>query len=204
MTNDRLQELLNLILFTDEITAETDNAHIEICEAFDETEEQNKTLLKQWEINHFLTCLAEECGEVMEVMYLDPNNKGKIEHELNDIIAVAHLLHDKDILCVNLEVKQGETLDNSRSIYECVKNIQYFTHKSIRFGLSDTNPNSSRRNCDELHFSLWQLAQLIASDSSFNLWESFNVKIVKVLKYFDYAKRNTLGIYDNMKQSENF
>ncbi|MBL4730758.1 MAG: hypothetical protein JKY28_05270 [Sulfurimonas sp.] len=35
MRNARLQELLNLILYTNEITAETDNAHLEICEEFD-------------------------------------------------------------------------------------------------------------------------------------------------------------------------
>lgn len=175
-----------------------------IEEAYCHNEEQSKTLLKQWETNHLLTCLAEECGEVMEAMFLEPDNKEKIEHELNDIIAVAHLLHDKDILCANLEAKQSDTVDNTRSIFECVKNIQYFTHKAIRFGLDDTKPNSSRKNRDELYLLLWQLVQLITSDSSLNLWENFNIKIVKVLKYLDYAKRNTLGIYDNMKKSKDF
>jgi len=84
-------------------------------EVYFESSALKDTLIKQWEINHFLTCLAEECGEVMEVMYLDPNNKEKIGHELNDIIAVAHLLHDKDILRVNLEVKQSETISNKRN-----------------------------------------------------------------------------------------
>lgn len=40
MTNHKLQELLNLILFTDEITQETDNAHLQICESFDDFEKQ--------------------------------------------------------------------------------------------------------------------------------------------------------------------
>lgn len=50
MTNNRLQELLNLILFTDEITTETDNAHIEICEVFNERDKQLEGYLKLWEI----------------------------------------------------------------------------------------------------------------------------------------------------------
>jgi len=204
MTDTRLQDLLNLILFTDEITTETDNAHIEICEEFNIRDEQNKTLLKRWKTNHLLTCLAEECGEVMEAMFLEPNNKEKIEYELNDIIAVAHLLHDKDILCADLEAKQSETLDDARSIFECVKNTQYFTHKAIRFGLDDTKPDSNKRNRDELHFLLNQLVQFIASSGSYKLWENFDIKTTKVLKYLDYAKRNTLNIYDNMKQSEVF
>lgn len=41
MNNDRLQELLNLILFANEITRDTDNAHIEICEAFNDLEKQS-------------------------------------------------------------------------------------------------------------------------------------------------------------------
>ena len=44
MKNKELQEHLNLILFTDEVTMETDNAHIKICEAFNEMEEEIELL----------------------------------------------------------------------------------------------------------------------------------------------------------------
>ena len=70
-------------------------------------------LKKLWETNHLLTCLAEECGEVMEAMYLEPDNKEKIEYELNDIIAVAHLLYDKDIVCSDLESRRAPPIGNS-------------------------------------------------------------------------------------------
>jgi len=46
MTNDKLQELLNLILFTDEITLETDNAHVAICEYYNEVEKELEKLRK--------------------------------------------------------------------------------------------------------------------------------------------------------------
>lgn len=168
-------------------------------------EAQHKTLLKLWETNHLLTCLAEECGEVMEAMYLKPNNKEKIEHELNDIIAVAHLLHDKDIVCADLEPNGTPTAnDSSHPIFECVKDIQYFSHKAIRFGLLDTKPNSSRRNIDELKYLLHTLTLLMSTGDTFNLWKSHNIKITKVLKYLDYAKRTTLDIHDNMQTSEEF
>ena len=44
MTNAKLQDLLNLILFADEITRETDNAHIEICEYVTSLEQRNAEL----------------------------------------------------------------------------------------------------------------------------------------------------------------
>jgi hypothetical protein len=203
MTNDRLQKLLNLILFTDEITPETENAHVEICDEFDMLHKQNKQLIKLWETNHLLTCLAEECGEVMKIMFLEPDNKGKIEHELNDIIAVAHLLHNKDIVCADLDGNDMLTKSNNTNlIFECVGNIQHVSHKAIRFGLLDTKPNSQRKNIDEVKYLLHTLVLLISADETFSVNENHNNKIAKVLNYLDYAKRTTLGIHENIKQSK--
>ncbi len=169
--------------------------------------ENSKELIKLWEINHLLTCLAEECGEVMELLYLDPSNKEKIEQELNDIIAVAHILYDKDIICANFEPKKilpDNIKEAIHPIFECIKNIQYFTHKSIRFGLLDSKPNSKRRNIDELKYLLNSLSSIIFSSNNYELWESHNAKIVKVFKYLDYAKKNVLNTYDNIVASKDF
>lgn len=60
MTNMKLQKLLNLILFTDEITNETDNAHVEICEEFDAKEKQIKNLMEDKLVSPFTMQMAAE------------------------------------------------------------------------------------------------------------------------------------------------
>jgi len=141
----------------------------------------------------------------MEIMFLEPDDEEKIEYELNDIIGVAHLLHSKDIVCADLDSNRNLTKgNNTRLIFKCVKDIQYFSHKAIRFGLLDTKPNSKRRNIDDLKHLLYTLVLLISADETYSLWEEHNTKIDKVLKYLDYAKRTTLGIHDNMQKSEDF
>lgn len=67
MTNDKLQNLLNLILFADEITSETDNAHIEICDYFNsleariaELEAENKNLSK--DVDYWKLSLKKQAG----------------------------------------------------------------------------------------------------------------------------------------------
>jgi len=167
--------------------------------------ELNTTLLKQWEVNHLLTCLAEECGEVMELIYLEPNNKKKIEQEMNDIIGVAHILYSKDIICADLNPVEVSHRNNcNHPLFRCIKDIQYFSHKAIRFGLLDAKPNSLKRNIDELKYLLHTLVSLISASNRFSLWENHDTKVKKVLKYLDYAKRTTLGIHDNIQRSETF
>ncbi|PCI30990.1 MAG: hypothetical protein COB67_00620 [SAR324 cluster bacterium] len=61
MTNHKLQELLNLILFTDEITPTTDNAHIEICDAFSELEQKLENGRQRYEAN---LMSMEDCSEM--------------------------------------------------------------------------------------------------------------------------------------------
>jgi len=151
---------------------------------FDAQEDKIKSLKKEWERDHLLTCLAEECGEVMEAMFLEPDNKEKIEYELNDIIGVTHLLHDEDIVCANLDKPRVSVSGvSNKDIYTCVKDIQHFTHKSIRFGLLNSKPNSNRRNLDELTTLLQKLVLLIYSSKEYNLYENFDAKKEKVLKF---------------------
>jgi len=143
-----------------------------------------KSLEKKLEENHLLTCLAEECGEVMEAMFLEPDNREKIEYELNDIIGVAHLLHDKDIVCANLDNPRIPLPSSSnKDIYTCVKEIQYFTHKSIRFGLLNFKQNSSKRNIDELSRLIQNLVALVYTSKKYNQYENFDAKKEKILKF---------------------
>jgi hypothetical protein len=107
---------------------------------------------------HLLTCLAEECGEVMEILYLEPGNKQKLEHELNDIVSVAHLLKDNDFVVGDLEPTITVISDRYKigvlrnDIFFHVKEIHYYACKALRFGLNDKKPNSVHTNKDELEF----------------------------------------------------
>ncbi len=153
-------------------------------------------LLALWRTNHLLTCLAEECGEVMELLYLEPENTKNIEYELNDLLSVANLLHKENIL--NSKLIQISTLivhkdqDNNsyKNIYVCIKNIQYFTHKAIRFTLFDIKPNSKKRNIDEIKLLLEKLVVLIQADSKLNIWNinELKPKQEKVLTYLKIAE----------------
>ena len=157
----------------------------------EELADKNKTLEKNWGRDHLLTCLAEECGEVMEAMFLEPDNKEKIEYELNDIIGVAHLLCEKDIVCANLDKPRGleSWLDlREEDIFICVKNIQYFTHKAIRFGLLNSHPNSKMRNIDEIQILLEKLIYFLHGSSKYSLYKNFDEKKEKVLKFMEYAR----------------
>lgn len=156
---------------------------------------------------HLLVCLAEECGEVKDVLYLDTNNTKKLEYEVNDIISVAHLLHDEDIIISNLEPISGGLSDYygkdikhdfNRVLFKIVKDIHYFTCKAIRFGLNDTKPNSTRTNRVEIEFALNQLVFLLKeSKSKLNLWDrdKLSAKEEKVKTHCELAiKNNTLQV----------
>ena len=153
-------------------------------------QEQIRRLNKLWETNHLLTCLAEECGEVMELLYLTPDDHQEIEHELNDILAVAQVLYDKGILekCVSDVAERC----NQKDIFECIKDIQYFSHKAIRFGLLDAKPMSLLNNKDQISRLSSGLGSLVDQSIVYSLWDNHGAKIDKVLSHIEYAQKNHL------------
>ena len=87
-----------------------------------------------------------------------------------------------------LELEDDTHTLEFEDIYTHVKDIQYFAHKSIRFGLLNSKPNSNRRNLDELISLLQKLVLLIYSSKEYNLYENFYAKKEKVLKFMKHAQ----------------
>ena len=148
---------------------------------------------------HLLTCLAEECGEVMDILYLEPDQKDKLEYELNDIVSVAHMLHDNDFVVGDLNPRGSEsshkywTGDFGRDMYFLAKEIHYFTCKSLRFGLYDYKPGSSRSNKMELEHLISQLILLLKNNKlGVHLWEreKLKTKEKKVIANCELAIKN--------------
>ena len=154
---------------------------------------------------HLLLCLIEECGEVKDILYLEPDNDKELEHELNDIISVAHLLHDNDFVTVNLNLikknpsQKYKTGVLHRDIFFYINEIHYFACKAGRFGLQHRKPNnSSRTNKQEIEFFLEELITLLKSDDCYlNLWDRDRLKIKehKVVAHYKLAiENNTLKV----------
>jgi len=142
-----------------------------------------------FEEQYFLTCLAEECGEIMELMFLDSDNSTKIELELNDIIAVATILDERNIIPLMMPVLQdGPKSNSTKEIYSVLKDILHVTHKSLRFGLLDLEPQTSIKNITKLQRLIPELINLIHFHCDYELWENHTAKKDKVLEYYDYAK----------------
>lgn len=153
-------------------------------------QEQIRRLNDLWETNHLLTCLAEECGEVMELLYLAPDDHKKIEHELNDILAVVQILQNKGI--IDKYVSDVAERSNQKDIFECIKDIQYFSHKAIRFGLLDVKPMSLINNKDQISRLSSVLGSLVDQSIQYSLWDNHGAKIDKVLSHIEYAQKNHL------------
>ena len=153
---------------------------------------------------HLLTCLAEECGEVMEILYLDPSNEDELEYELNDIVSVAHLLNDNKIISVDLRPTNTQTSESEktgvqyRNIFSLVSKIHYFTCKSLRFGLNGIKPNSIRLNKAELDLFLESLVTVLGNNNSdIKLWDRSELKVKeeKVVAHYKLAiENNTLKV----------
>ena len=138
---------------------------------------------------HLLTCLAEECGEVMKALYTADivsvdENKDEIEYELNDLFTVADILKEEGFLSKD-EVAVEK--DKIFSIFEIVNEIQYNTHKAVRFGLDDMKPGGNNTNKENIEELLTQLKVWIKENDFVTLWGSNQKKKEKVYKFLDYA-----------------
>ena len=152
--------------------------------------ENEKKLYKNWEKNHLLTCLAEECGEAMKELYLNLHVNEKLNIELNDVVAVAELLRELDIINPDLEANSIPNQKIDEALYTCLSDIQFYTHKSIRFGLYSTHPSQERRNVDNIHSSLHALILIMDSREDLSVNKDHSKKKDKVIHYLELAKKS--------------
>ncbi len=172
----------------------------ENCGCALESGEVGESIGKEWnsrfsaDLDYFITCLAEEGGEIMELLYLEPACHSQIEVEVNDLIAVADLLHERNVLSFTLEpiVVVGEMYNTQKELFTCVNKIQYFAHKSLRFCIDDSHPQSNITNREQINKLLNELIELIYHDININTWSKAELqpKKDKVLRFLEEARKN--------------
>lgn len=139
---------------------------------------------------YLLLCLAEECGEVQRELYTTHSLaiKDKLEFELNDLLAVNKMLIDK---CILNYAEVNEFVFN-KDLFICINDIQYFTHKAMRFGLEDNKDKQlPLTNKLEIENNITLLKRLMV-DNNIPIWDNvrLQVKIDKVTKYYERSILN--------------
>ena len=99
---------------------------------------------------YLITCLAEECGEVLELLYTNKLKKNLVEEEIfeiNDLLGVANLINKKDIIKLELnsllkdEDEYNKIINKKEKLRDILNNkinkLQYLLFKSLRFGLEN-------------------------------------------------------------------
>lgn len=153
-----------------------------------------------WHKNHLFDCIMEECVEVMDLLYLEPKNIKKIEQELNDLLAVYNMLFNAELLKPKYEKNKFAILDKKiidEEIFVLLRNIHYFSSKSVRFLEDDVAPNGSKTNSEEIKANMSQLLQLVDKSKDYKAWslEEMRLKQEKVLKHIDIGRANILKKY---------
>ncbi len=153
-----------------------------------------------WHKNHLLDCIMEECVEVMELLHLEPKNIKKIEQKLNDLFAVYNMLFKAELLKPKYEKNKFAILDKKiidKEIFALLKNIHYFSSKSVRFLKDDVTPNRSKTKSEEIKTNMSQLLQLVDKSKDYKIWslEEMRPKQEKVLKYMGIGRANILRKY---------
>lgn len=156
--------------------------------------------LTLWHKNHLFDCIMEECVEVMELLHLEPKNIKKIEQELNDLFAVYNMLFKAELLKPRYEKNKFAILDKKiidKEIFVLLKNIHYFSSKSVRFLEDDVTPNGSKTNSEEIKANMSQLLQFVDKSKDYEIWslEKMRPNQEKVSKHMDIGQANILKKY---------
>lgn len=146
---------------------------------------------------YYLASFSEEAGEVMDLLYLDSKNKDEIEHEINDIIAVAEILVREEYIHFNFNLDRSRKIINisDKQLFTELKNIHYFSSKAIRFGLLDTKPKSDITNKEQIESCMNNLLAIVAQRPELKIWrmEEREYKRNKVDMFFEYSKHQYEG-----------
>lgn len=167
-------------------------------------------------LEHLLVTASEECMEAMEALYTD-DESSDIAVELRDIIAVVDLINQSGELGVMLPLAiEGhriyfkDEIDTAEAdLHKVLLKIQYYTSKSLRFGLTDIKPGSDKSNEQELQALMMKFAYHIQTLAHKNpaisydeiySQEGIRAKQKKVLANMAFAINNgTLQVIDNKK-----
>jgi len=157
----------------------------------------NNTDIDFFDQQYFLTCLAEECGEIMEILFLKPDSLSELELEINDLFGVAELLKEKKIIDFYLDRSSNFYSTESKEetlkrIYKIVYDIQTLSHKSLRFGIDNINPYLNETNKRLLEQSLFSLVVTVNGFGFISIYSDFDKKKHKVLKYLKISKENLI------------
>lgn len=110
------------------------------------------------------------------------------------------MLFKAELLKPKYEKNKFAILDKKiidKEIFALLKNIHYFSSKSVRFLEDDVTPNRSKTKSEEIKTNMSQLLQLVDKSKDYKIWslEEMRPKQEKVLKYMGIGRANILRKY---------